>query len=265
MTWQAQASTVTRSGRHEVLFADLALILKDLGISRPRVLSFGCSTGFEPLDLKRQIPGAKVYGCDINDKALAEAKNRCAAENITIIKSEPGALAKLGTFDVITVMSVLTSYPAIQDRPDISKIYPFKLFDSLLSSITSMIAPGGFLVLYNSCYLFEQSTSAPNFVAQPSVKNRMNGWSDKYDKSGKRLTDVFGTHQGRSYPASEWRKLLANDPNRVKDLEADLMDYEFRTVPGAGVQPNTYTVFWRRKSSWSQRQLRKLGSILGTQ
>lgn len=263
MTWQAQVSTVTKSGRHEIAFADLAVILKDLHISRPRILSFGCSTGFEPLDLKRHIHEARIFGCDVNDKALVEAKSRCAPENITILKSDPEALARLVKFDVITVMSVLTNYPAIQDQSDIAKIYPFSRFDSLLSSITSMIAPGGLLALYNSCYLFEQSTSAVDFVAQPSIRNRMNGWSDKYDKSGKRLTEVFGNHQGKSYRAVEWQKLLAKDHDRVKVVDAELMDYHFRILPGAVTQPDTSTVFWRRKSSWPQRQMLKLQNALG--
>src|SRR4051794_5262716 len=111
--WTAQVSTASFSTRHDYVFGELRDCLERHGFVQPRVLSFGCARGHEPLDLKRIIPGAKVLGCDVNQSALAEADNRCRSEDITIFASSPAALSEQGPYHAVVAMNVLTRYPEI--------------------------------------------------------------------------------------------------------------------------------------------------------
>lgn len=141
--WAAQRSTASLPTRHDNIFLDLADALNN--IPAPKVLSFGCSKGFEPLDLARLIPNATVLGCDVEPKALIEAKGRCEQAGIRIFESNAETLREFGPYDAITAMNVLTRYPTVQDRDDISGIYPFSAFDQVVHSIVDQIKPGGLL------------------------------------------------------------------------------------------------------------------------
>lgn len=98
----AQTSTASFAGRHEPLFADLGDALAEHAC--PHVLSFGCSAGWEPLDLARHLPRAAVLGCDVNEAVLREARARCPAE-IEIFASTAEQLREHGPFDAITALT----------------------------------------------------------------------------------------------------------------------------------------------------------------
>ena len=67
---------VTAPDRHPALFALAAERLA--GTAEPRILSFGCSTGEEPITLARYLPQARIDGLDINPRNVAEARRKNA-------------------------------------------------------------------------------------------------------------------------------------------------------------------------------------------
>ncbi|HEU5107026.1 MAG TPA: class I SAM-dependent methyltransferase, partial [Micromonosporaceae bacterium] len=195
--WAAQISTASFAARHVDIVLDLADALAESGIARPRVLSFGCSKGFEPLDLAHAIPGAEVLGCDVCPDALAEAVERTAPAGIRIFASTPADIAAHGPYDAVVALNVLTRYPAIRGRDDISPVYPFADFDFSATRLADSLNPGGILAVYNACYLFEQTAAAAAFRPVPARRHARNGWMEKHDRSGTRLTTVVGEFEGR--------------------------------------------------------------------
>lgn len=245
--WRTQKSTATFAGRSDYAFAELARCLAESGRTRPRVLSFGCSQGFEPLDLKRLIAGAEVLGCDVNAKALADSAKRCEPEGITIFESTPEALASHGPYDAITVMNVLTRYPDSMDRPDIADLYPFEAFERTAAALVGALAPGGFLLLFNASYPVELAAAAGELepVATPAFP--ANGWLEKYGRDSRRLTTVRGEFDGRLLPVSEWRAALTRESARLTDWRIfDIWPYRHEPVDPSAALPDLKTILWRR-------------------
>src|SRR5262245_48220286 len=173
---QAQISTISFQTRHDYLFEDLRDLMKDKSITNPRILSFGCSEGFEPFDIKRIIPQAMVFGCDINQRALAKAEALCGPHGIGIFSSDADAIRGNGPYDAIVCLNVLVRYPDIAGKEDISEIYPFADFDEAVSVLGTSLTVGGVFVLYNSCYLMEQTAQGEHFAAVPVRRHLRNGW-----------------------------------------------------------------------------------------
>ncbi len=247
-SWRAQKSVVSFSGRHDFLFKDIAKALDFLGIIKPRILSFGCSGGFEPVDLKRHVPQATVLGCDVDRAALDEAANRCEPLGIEIFESSADAITERGPFDVVTILNVLTNYPQIRYQEDISKIYPFERFNKTIRHISTTVLPGGFVALYNSCYLFEQTRAAPNFLKMKKFHSKPNGWTDKYDSSGKRVAFAEYSYEGKIVDPLDWAKAVKENPKRFgTSFSPELLDHRLISAPGATPAPDLETIMWRRK------------------
>jgi hypothetical protein len=247
-SWRAQKSVVSSSGRHEFIFKDMAKALKFLKIGNPRILSFGCSGGFEPIDIKRHVPEATVLGCDVDAAILEEAGERCKPHDIEIFASTPQAIRERAPFDVFVMLNVLTRYPRIRGVDDISKIYPFEQFEKTLGQVAAAVSRGGFVVLYNSCYLFEQSKVASNFLPMKKSHGKPNGWTDKYDKSGKRVAVTEYAYEGQSIDPLEWAKLVKENPERHgTSFSPELLDHRIQPLPGATPVPDVETIMWRRK------------------
>lgn len=216
---------------------------------RPRVLSFGCAKGFEPLDLKRIISGATVLGCDVSKSAIVEARRRCQTEGIPIFISSPETLAENGPYHAIVAMNVLTRYPEIQNKENISEIYPFEQFQSAVSAITGSIVLGGFFVLYNSPYCFEQTDAARQFKAVPPQEPFGNGWIEKYDRFGDRITSALAEFEGQHYTIPEWRAALNRAAHRLNDWTIfERLPYQHSMLRTQLSKPDLKTVIWQRST-----------------
>jgi hypothetical protein len=245
--WAAQVSTASFSARHVDIVLDLADALAGSGISHPRVLSFGCSKGFEPLDLARAMPSAEVLGCDVSPDALAEATQRCGPAGIRIFESTPANLARYGPYDAAVALNVLNRYPAIRGVDDISAVYPFAEYNFSVGHLSDNLNPGGILAIYNSCYLFEQAGAAAAFRPVAPRRHTRNGWTEKHDRSGTRLTSVTGEFEGRCYPVHEWRTVLNREAHRFEDRSVfERLPYQHTPVRPYAIEPDLTTVFWRK-------------------
>lgn len=150
-----QLSAATSFDRYPSLFSALA------GVSKPaRILSFGCSTGEECASIRKYWPEAEIVGVDINDQSLRLARTRYAFADF----HHAEALPDLAPFDIVFAMSVLCRHRDAKDKDDISEVYPFAMFEEAVSSIAGKVAPGGFLVVFNSNYRFEDTKESAEFT-----------------------------------------------------------------------------------------------------
>ncbi|MEQ1955638.1 class I SAM-dependent methyltransferase [Mesorhizobium sp. CN2-181] len=219
--WPAQKSTYSFPRRNDRTFERIVSILAAGNSNRLKLLSFGCSKGIEPLDLKRLAPSAEVYGCDVDADALEIARGECAEAGIHIFESSRDAILRLGPFDAIVAMNVLVDWPAIHTRDRIDHIYPFRRFNDSVSTMFDALTVGGYMAIYNTCYLVEQTTVAGKLHPVHHTMPRRNGWLDKYDRFGQRIAvavDAKGTPIDK-----DWRKYMNGNSYYPKVLECKFL------------------------------------------
>ncbi len=159
---------VTAPDRHPALFALAAERLA--GLAEPRVLSFGCSTGEEPLTLARYLPQARIDGLDINPRNVAEARRKVAKAGLQRI-----AIAEAGTppveaerYDAVFCLSVLRHGELDAYRPDTcTQILPFRRFAETVSALDRVVKPGGLLFLWGCNFRFADTDEASRYEVIP--------------------------------------------------------------------------------------------------
>jgi SAM-dependent methyltransferase len=195
MPWNVQVATWTSNNRYPGVFRTLQGRIAQkagagLGQGRLKVLSFGCSTGSELSSLRSYFPDALLYGCDVNADALHSAVDALLMDEAVIFKSTPENIKNHGPFDIILAMSVLCRFPESMSRNllDLSTIYPFEDFNRTIRFLSDNLRTGGILCLYNTNHDFARSDVAAQFRAVRSPLLASNGFVDKFDVKGQRMT-----------------------------------------------------------------------------
>lgn len=155
---------VTSYDRHPALFGFAQLALAE--VPAPKILSYGCSTGEEPLTLTRYLPSARITAIDINPRSIAIARNRAAkaaAANVEFRLAEnPPAGAE--AFDAIFCLSVLRHGELDAMVPaDCSAILPFASFERIVTAFDHSLRPGGLLIIWGSNFDFRDSAIADRY------------------------------------------------------------------------------------------------------
>jgi hypothetical protein len=193
-----QKITSTDFNRYPGIFRTVAaMMLARHGIgmngSRLRILSFGCSEGQEMQSIRSYFPEAWIFGCDVDISVLRKSRKRLAGDRFAhVFLSNEQNIAANGPFDIIFAMSVFCQYPESKKHDNLSEIYPFSRFESLAEVLCQNMIPGGVFCLMNSNYLFRQTRMGVNFRAIRSPLQAGNGFIDKFDRTGDRLTTSFG-------------------------------------------------------------------------
>lgn len=150
--------------RYPQLFDALAERLAD--VPKPRILSFGCSSGAEVRSLRRRLPDARIVGLDLNRRMIAQAR---AAD------PDPRSDYRLADapqpgeqFDAVLAMAVLRHGALEAERPDsCHAILPFARFAETVAQLDRHLAPGGWLALYHAHFRFRDTPTARHYAADP--------------------------------------------------------------------------------------------------
>lgn len=159
-----QPSPFTKLNRHPALFRFAAERLA--GVGEPRLLSFGCSTGEEPITLSRYLPRAAIDAIDINPRSLAKARakaRRAGCDKIAFhLASEPPSGPM--QYDAVFCLSVLRHGTLDAERPASSAgIFPFVRFDAVVAKLDRTLKPGGVLYIWASNYRFTDCALAHRY------------------------------------------------------------------------------------------------------
>lgn len=150
--------------RHHELFSALRDGLAD--IPRPRILSFGCSTGEEILTLRSCIPHAELAGIDINHHRLKEARSKTRDRSIRFWVAGSVGETDAGTFDAITCLNVLHRPQTLHRWPADPRPYlSFATFDRAVLDLDRALRPGGILVIDFMSFNFTETVVAGNYAA----------------------------------------------------------------------------------------------------
>jgi SAM-dependent methyltransferase len=168
-----QVSTASFDDRYRGIFQALD---RTLGLPTPKILSFGCSDGFEPNDLaSKHFHHGNIIGCDVDVDALRIARmHNLFPSRVEIIESTPARLQERAPFDAIVAMAVLCRWPDTRELDDIGGLYPFEKFAESIAELVSLLRPGGVLCVYNANYsvLDTASASGLEVVALPELLPR---------------------------------------------------------------------------------------------
>jgi SAM-dependent methyltransferase len=154
----------TSPDRHPALFAFAQARLA--GRRDVRLLSFGCSTGEEPLTLHRYLPEAAIDAIDINPRSVASARANAARQGCTQIAFTVGAAPVRGAepYDAVFCLSVLRHGQLDSERPQSCRaIFPFAKYEAALTALDQALHPGGVLFIWGSHFRFADSVLADRY------------------------------------------------------------------------------------------------------
>jgi len=189
----------TALDRHPELFSALRDGLADL--PRPRILSFGCSTGEEILTLRSYIPHAELAGIDINRHRLRQARRKAHDRSIRFLVAGSIGETDAGTFDAITCLNVLHRSQTLHQWPAEPTPYlSFAAFERAVLDLDRALRPGGILVLDFMSFNFTETAVAKNYAAIVTTV-RLGEPVKRYDRNNQPILLPPGEQ------ASLWRKL----------------------------------------------------------
>lgn len=164
-----QISTATRADRYPEIFSEVQSI-----IPNPKnILSFGCSIGRESETLqKKYFPDVNQTGFDINPKVIYRNNIHNRYPNIHYTDDIDSLNCE---FDLVFAMSVLCRWSS-----DDNLSYKFNTFDETLRIIDRLVAHNGYLCIYNSTYLFTDSSVSKKYQTI-NTKHTKTGFVTKYD------------------------------------------------------------------------------------
>jgi hypothetical protein len=153
----------TMPDRHPALFTHARQELA--GLAEPRLLSFGCSTGAEPLTLAHYIPAARIDAVEINPRSLAIARRQAEQAGCKAITFHQAGTPPQGVdFDAVFCLSVLRHGELDATWPELcTDILPFRRFDETLQLFDQVLKTGGFLYIWGSNFRFADSTIAARY------------------------------------------------------------------------------------------------------
>lgn len=183
-----QVSTWTQANRYPIIFR--AMRDQHYETADLRILSFGCSTGEEIQSLDAHyFTGAQIDGVDIDEAALIAARSKTYANNEVEIFDFDAFAGESKTYDLIFAMSVLCRWPTTKGLSDISGIYPFSAFAKTATLLHARLAPGGYLVIFNANYRFEDTEAFAMDCEVVPVVFEEEQFVHKFAPDGKRLVD----------------------------------------------------------------------------
>lgn len=175
-----QTNGATSFDRYPELFAYLQRANE---VKRPRIMSFGCSTGEECWTLRKYFPTAQIVGVDSNQERATVADTVNLDPDIDFYLAPPS-----GQFDIVTALSVFCNWPETYRQPESSHLYPFDNFHKEMLLLDGKVKVGGLLALYNASYRFKDSLVSDRY--NPITTSRIPlGFVDLFGPDCKRLVD----------------------------------------------------------------------------
>ncbi len=161
-----QRQTYTAYNRYPDLFVMAKLYF--LEQKKIKVLSFGCSRGYEIITINQYFPDAKIVGVEKKWLVRQICRWHIRKLNIPIYSS----LFRLWSlkFNLIFALAVLQRSDDFQDKKEERK-FTFEKFNYWIIELDKLLQPGGLFVIDNTDYDFLESTVAWKYAILESNQN----------------------------------------------------------------------------------------------
>jgi tRNA G46 methylase TrmB len=140
---------------------------------KPRLLSFGCSTGEEIQSLKSYLPNSYCIGVDINAWCLEQAHKKYGQANVQFIHSLSKEFEAIGDFDAIFCLAVFQNPKNRHEKERKTSEYPFSQFEIQLRILDKKLKSGGLLFIDQYDFNFFETCLMPYYTIYPIAKNQI--------------------------------------------------------------------------------------------
>ena len=164
-----QPFSTTRADRYPVIFRFVRNALGDA--ASHRLLSFGCSTGEEPLTLRRYFAASFIKGIDISARNITVCERRRArAGDAAMAFATAGSTAgeDAASYDAIFCMAVLR-HGDLADAARCDPLLRFEDFEAAVGDFARCLKPGGLLVLRHCNFRFRDAAASRGFATMLRV------------------------------------------------------------------------------------------------
>ena len=158
-----QPFSTTRADRYPVIFRFVRNALGDA--PSHRLLSFGCSTGEEPLTLRRYFAVSFIKGIDISARNITVCEKRRARASdaaMAFAAASSTANEEFAFYDAIFCMAVLR-HGDLADAARCDPLLRFDDFERTVGDFARCLKPGGLLVLRHCNFRFCDATASRGF------------------------------------------------------------------------------------------------------
>jgi SAM-dependent methyltransferase len=158
----------TRADRHPEFFMFIQRCFAE--VARPRLLSFGCSTGEEVFALAEMLPHADVEGIDINPACVAKARRKAGKDMRSRVAFYCGDTIPdvAESYDAIFCLSVLRHARLDDERPvHCTEVMSFTRFERVVRDADFALKPGGFLIIWGSNFRFSDTPYMASYDLVP--------------------------------------------------------------------------------------------------
>ena len=185
-----QSTRYTEYDRYPKIFSVCKEYFKEKFPSKElKILSFGCSTGEECFTIRKYFPSAKIIGVDIDKSALHICKKRNTDRNISFVYSDHDKINDIGSFDIIFCMSILCRWPDTKYINNITNVYSFSKFQNTIRKLDKILAKNGLLVIYNSNFVFSDTSIYCQYDALCSPEIIESGFVHKFDNNNNKIKE----------------------------------------------------------------------------
>lgn len=183
-----QFSNATETDRYPDLFNIAKEYFKE--IEKPKLLSFGCSTGEEIASIARYVPHAELTGTDINPWCIKKADEKYGSENRRFVHSLSEDFTQLRDLDAVFCLAVF-QHPANRHEKDRKEsAMPFEKFENQLKVLDKKLKPGGLIFLDHCDFNFMETSLMPHYSilnapSNPKVRER-----PLFNKDNRKIAEV---------------------------------------------------------------------------
>ncbi len=189
-----QPYSTTKPDRYPRIFAFVRDNLTD--VDRPRLLSFGCSTGAEVFTLRQYFPDAEITGIDINPHNIAVCRKWLSRSGDNLIRFEHAGSSENepdSYYDAVFCMAVLRhgDLGSGNDAKSCAQLIRFADFERMIAGFCRCLKPGGYLAIRHSNFRFSDTEVASGFAAVVSLSgSQLHVGTPLYDRNNQRLVDA---------------------------------------------------------------------------
>jgi predicted TPR repeat methyltransferase len=166
-----------------MLFKQIAEELKE--IEKPKILSYGCSTGEEVFSIKQLIPNAEITGVDINHWCLRKARKKNTFIGCYFLHLKNVTWRRHIYYDCIFATGVFQKSINRNAKLKISDdSFLFKDFDNKITELVELLKNEGLFVLDHTDYRF---VDLPVYNQQFQIRldNSLKRFRPNFDQSNK--------------------------------------------------------------------------------
>ncbi len=203
-----QPFTTTEPGRYPGEFACLREELSEVAPDRLQLLSFGCASGDEIVDLLGDFPQARITGIDLNPLALRKARRKVraagGADRVTLVRTGDASTQAEASYDAVLVCAVLRHGDLNHAPATCAPVLRFADFEKAVTDLCRTLRPGGLLLIRHANFRFGDCAAAAGFEPVRT------GFESR---SAQGLTPVYGSEDQLLDPSARddgiYRKLAS--------------------------------------------------------